>query len=90
MEILNIVKIYFINKNDVIGEKEFKFVVVILIIGIIELIKIDSVNKNKLKGVEFVFKDNNGKIVVVVGKEVIGVLDENGVIKWFNILYGDY
>ena len=30
------------------------------------------------------------KIVVVAGKEVTGVSDENGVIKWSNIPYGDY
>ncbi len=35
-------------------------------------------------------KIKNGKIVVVAGKEVIGVSDENGVIKWSNIPYGDY
>ncbi|PFH83319.1 LPXTG cell wall anchor domain-containing protein [Bacillus cereus] len=89
-EILNTAKIHFTNKNDVIGEKESKPVVVIPTTGIIELTKIDSANKNKLKGAEFVLKDNNGKIVVVAGKEVTGVSDENGVIKWSNIPYGDY
>lgn len=89
-EILNTAKIHFTNKNDVIGEKESKPVVVIPTTGIIELTKIDGANKNKLKGAEFVLKDNNGKIVVVAGKEVTGVSDENGVIKWSNIPYGDY
>ena len=89
-EILNIAKIDFTNKNDVIGEKESKSVVVVPTTGIIELSKIDGDNKKKLKGAEFVLKDKNGKIVVVAGKEVIGVSDENGVIKWSNIPYGDY
>ncbi|MED3088520.1 SpaA isopeptide-forming pilin-related protein [Bacillus toyonensis] len=89
-EILNIAKIDFTNKNDVIGEKESKPVVVVPTTGIIELSKIDGDNKKKLKGAEFVLKDKNGKIVVVAGKEVIGVSDENGVIKWSNIPYGDY
>ena len=89
-EIFNTAKIHFSNKNDVIGEKESKPVVVIPTTGIIELTKIDGANKNKLKGAEFVLKDNNGKIVVVAGKEVTGVSDENGVIKWSNIPYGDY
>ncbi|KMP97668.1 adhesin [Bacillus cereus] len=89
-EILNTAKIDFTNKNDVIGEKESKPVVVVPTTGIIELIKIDGANKNKLKGAEFVLKDKNGKIVVVAGKEVTGVSDENGVIKWSNIPYGDY
>ena len=89
-EILNTAKIDFINKNDVIGEKESKPVVIIPTTGIIELTKIDGANKKKLKGAEFVLKDKNGKIVVVAGKEVTGVSDENGVIKWTNIPYGDY
>ncbi|PGZ73517.1 hypothetical protein COE61_22875 [Bacillus thuringiensis] len=89
-EILNTAKIHFTNKNDVIGEKESKPVVVVPTTGIIELTKIDGANKNKLKGAEFVLKDKNGKIVVVAGKEVTGVSDENGVIKWSNIPYGDY
>ncbi|MCU5584255.1 SpaA isopeptide-forming pilin-related protein [Bacillus toyonensis] len=89
-EILNIAKIDFTNKNDVIGEKESKPVVVVPTTGIIELSKIDGDNKKKLKGAEFVLKDKNGKIVVVAGKEVIGISDENGVIKWSNIPYGDY
>ncbi|EOO27866.1 LPXTG-domain-containing protein cell wall anchor domain [Bacillus cereus BAG1X2-3] len=89
-EILNTAKIDFTNKNDVIGEKESKPVVVVPTTGIIELTKIDGANKNKLKGAEFELKDKNGKIVVVAGKEVTGVSDENGVIKWSNIPYGDY
>lgn len=89
-EILNTAKIDFTNKNDVIGEKESKPVVVVPTTGIIELTKIDGANKNKLKGAEYVLKDKNGKIVVVAGKEVTGVSDENGVIKWSNIPYGDY
>ncbi|KAB2383267.1 LPXTG cell wall anchor domain-containing protein [Bacillus toyonensis] len=89
-EILNIAKIDFINKNDVIGEKESKPVVVVPTTGIIELTKIDGNDKKELKGAEFVLKDKKGKIVVVAGKEVIGVSDENGVIKWSNIPYGDY
>ncbi|MBJ8203989.1 isopeptide-forming domain-containing fimbrial protein [Bacillus cereus] len=89
-EILNTAKIDFTNKNDVMGEKESKPVVVVPTTGIIELTKIDGANKNKLKGAEFVLKDHNGKIVVVAGKEVTGVSDEHGVIKWSNIPYGDY
>ncbi|MGE7890175.1 SpaA isopeptide-forming pilin-related protein [Bacillus cereus] len=89
-EILNTAKIHFTNKNDVIGEKESKPVVVVPTTGIIELTKIDGTNKSKLKGAEFALKDKNGKIVVVAGKEVKGVSDENGVIKWSNIPYGDY
>ena len=68
-EILNTAKIDFTNKNDVIGEKESKPVVVVPTTGIIELTKIDGANKNKLKGAEFVLKDKNGKIVVVAGKK---------------------
>ncbi|MEH7596522.1 SpaA isopeptide-forming pilin-related protein, partial [Bacillus toyonensis] len=49
-EILNIAKIDFTNKNDVIGEKESKSVVVVPTTGIIELSKIDGDNKKKLKG----------------------------------------
>ncbi|MGN4818889.1 SpaA isopeptide-forming pilin-related protein [Bacillus cereus group sp. MYBK139-2] len=89
-EILNTAKIDFINKNDVIGEKESKPVVIVPTTGIIELTKVDGADKKKLKGAEFVLKDKNGKIVVVAGKEVTGVSDENGVIKWTNIPYGDY
>ncbi|MED1287143.1 SpaA isopeptide-forming pilin-related protein [Bacillus mycoides] len=89
-EILNTAKIDFTNKNEVIGEKESKPVVVVPTTGIIELTKIDGADKKKLKGAEFVLKDKNGKIVVVAGKEVTGVSDENGVITWTNIPYGDY
>ncbi|WP_154214539.1 MULTISPECIES: LPXTG cell wall anchor domain-containing protein [Bacillus cereus group] len=89
-EILNTAKIDFTNKNEVIEEKESKPVVVVPTTGIIELTKIDGANKKKLKGAEFVLKDKNGKIVVVAGKEVTGVSDENGVITWTNIPYGDY
>ncbi|WP_165773179.1 LPXTG cell wall anchor domain-containing protein [Bacillus mycoides] len=89
-EILNTAKIDFTNKNEVIEEKESKPVVVVPTTGIIELTKIDGADKKKLKGAEFVLKDKNGKIVVVAGKEVIGVSDENGVITWTNIPYGDY
>lgn len=89
-EILNTAKIDFTNKNEVIEEKESKPVVVVPTTGIIELTKIDGADKKKLKGAEFVLKDKNGKIVVVAGKEVTGVSDENGVITWTNIPYGDY
>ncbi|PFX98963.1 SpaA isopeptide-forming pilin-related protein, partial [Bacillus toyonensis] len=89
-EILNTAKIDFTNKNDVIGDKESKPVVVVPTTGIIELSKIDGDDKKELKGAEFVLKDKKGKIVVVARKEVIGVSDENGVIKWSNIPYGDY
>ncbi|MGW6193200.1 SpaA isopeptide-forming pilin-related protein [Bacillus cereus] len=89
-EILNTAKIDFTNKNEVIGEKESKPVVVVPTTGIIELTKIDGADKKKLKGAEFVLKDKNGKTVVVAGKEVTGVSDENGVITWTNIPYGDY
>ncbi|MBW3496377.1 LPXTG cell wall anchor domain-containing protein [Bacillus sp. FDAARGOS_1420] len=89
-EILNIAKIDFTNKNEIIEEKESKPVVVVPTTGIIELAKIDGADKKKLKGAEFVLKDKNGKIVVVAGKEVTGVSDENGVITWTNIPYGDY
>ncbi|EJR31621.1 LPXTG-domain-containing protein cell wall anchor domain [Bacillus mycoides] len=89
-EILNTAKIDFTNKNEVIGEKESKPVVVVPTTGIIELTKIDGADKKKLKGAEFVLKDKNGKTVVVAGKEVTGVSDEYGVITWTNIPYGDY
>ncbi|SCA97076.1 LPXTG-domain-containing protein cell wall anchor domain [Bacillus mycoides] len=89
-EILNTAKIDFTNKNEVIEEKESKPVVVVPTTGSIELTKIDGADKKKLKGAEFVLKDKNGKIVVVAGKEVTGVSDENGVITWTNIPYGDY
>ncbi|MCP9225219.1 SpaA isopeptide-forming pilin-related protein [Bacillus mycoides] len=89
-EILNTAKIDFTNKNEVIEEKESKPVVVVPTTGIIELTKIDGADKKKLKGAEFELKDKNGKIVVVAGKEVTGVSDDNGVITWTNIPYGDY
>ncbi|MBE5107536.1 SpaH/EbpB family LPXTG-anchored major pilin [Bacillus thuringiensis] len=89
-EIPNTAKIEFTNKHDVTKEKETKPVIVIPTTGGITLTKVDGENNQKLKGAEFELRDKKGNVVVVEGKEVKGVSDENGVIHWNNIPYGEY
>ncbi len=89
-EILNKATIGFTNKNDVTGDKESKPVIVVPTTGTIELTKIDGANSKKLQGAEFELRDNDGKVVIVEGREVKGVSDKNGIIIWSNLPYGDY
>ncbi|PEA55618.1 hypothetical protein CON64_06780 [Bacillus pseudomycoides] len=90
VEISNTATIDFKNKNDVTGKKDSKPVVVTSTTGSIQLTKVDGADNKKLAGAEFVLKDKKGNVVVVEGKEVKGVSDENGVITWNHIPYGDY
>lgn len=89
-EIPNTAKIDITNKHDVSKEKETKPVIVIPTTGGITLTKVDSSNKKALKGAEFELRDEKGQVVVVEGKEVKGISDENGVITWNNLPYGEY
>lgn len=89
-EIPNTAKIDITNKHDVSKEKETKPVIVIPTTGGITLTKVDSANKKALKGAEFELRDGKGQVVVVEGKEVKGTSDENGVIIWNNLPYGEY
>jgi len=89
-EIPNTAKIDITNKYDVSKEKETKPVIVIPTTGGITLTKVDSSNKKALKGAEFELRDEKGQVVVVEGKEVKGTSDENGVIIWNNLPYGEY
>ncbi|WP_242277256.1 SpaH/EbpB family LPXTG-anchored major pilin [Bacillus cereus group sp. BfR-BA-01446] len=89
-EIPNTAKIDITNKHDVSKEKETKPVIVIPTTGGITLTKVDSSNKKALKGAEFELRDGKGQVVVVEGKEVKGTSDENGVITWSNLPYGEY
>ncbi len=89
-EIPNTAKIDITNKHDVSKEKETKPVIVIPTTGGITLTKVDSAHKKALKGAEFELRDGKGQVVVVEGKEVKGTSDENGVIIWNNLPYGEY
>ncbi|MGI8282224.1 LPXTG cell wall anchor domain-containing protein [Bacillus mycoides] len=89
-EIPNTATIDFTNKNDVKGEKETKPVIVVPTSGSIALTKVDGDNNKTLQGAEFELRDKKGNVVKVEGKEVKGVSDENGLIKWNNIPYGEY
>ncbi|KEK24389.1 SpaH/EbpB family LPXTG-anchored major pilin [Bacillus gaemokensis] len=89
-EIPNTATIDFTNKNDVSGEKESKPVIVVPTTGSIALTKVDGDDKKTLQGAEFELRDQKGNVVVVEGKEVKGVSDEHGVIKWNNLPYGEY
>ncbi|MGE6366348.1 SpaH/EbpB family LPXTG-anchored major pilin [Bacillus paramycoides] len=89
-EIPNTATIDFTNKNDVTGEKETKPVIVVPTSGSIALTKVDGDNNKTLQGAEFELRDKKGNVVKVEGKEVKGVSDENGLIKWNNIPYGEY
>lgn len=89
-EIPNTATIDFTNKNDVKGEKETKPVIVAPTSGSIALTKVDGDNNKTLQGAEFELRDKKGNVVKVDGKEVKGVSDENGLIKWNNIPYGEY
>ncbi|GMR67097.1 SpaA isopeptide-forming pilin-related protein [Bacillus sp. MN7755] len=89
-EIPNTATIDFTNKNDVKGEKETKPVIVVPTSGSIALTKVDGDNNKTLQGAEFELRDKKGNVVKVDGKEVKGVSDENGLIKWNNIPYGEY
>lgn len=89
-EIPNTAKIDITNKHDVSTEKETKPVIVIPTTGGITLTKVDSSNKKALKGAEFELRDEKGQVVVVEGKEIKGISDENGVITWNNLPYGEY
>ncbi|MBE7123157.1 SpaH/EbpB family LPXTG-anchored major pilin [Bacillus cereus] len=89
-EIPNTATIDFTNKNDVTGEKETKPVIVVPTSGSIALTKVDGDNNKTLQGAEFELRDKKGNVVKVDGKEVKGVSDENGLIKWNNIPYGEY
>lgn len=89
-QIKNKANIDFINKNDVTGEKRSQPTTVIVTTGSIKLTKIDGADNKTLKSAEFELRDKKGKVVVVENKEVKGVSDENGAIKWDNIPYGEY
>ncbi|MFD3450379.1 SpaH/EbpB family LPXTG-anchored major pilin [Microbacteriaceae bacterium 4G12] len=89
-EIPNKATIDFTNKNDVTKEKETKPVIVSPTTGSISLTKIDGSNQNPLQGAEFKLLDKNGNVVVVEGKEVVGVSDANGIITWSHLPYGEY
>lgn len=89
-EIPNTAKIDITNKHDISKEKETKPVIVIPTTGGITLTKVDSSNKKALKGAEFELRNEKGQVVVVEGKEVKGTSDENGVITWNNLPYGEY
>ncbi|MDA2157664.1 SpaH/EbpB family LPXTG-anchored major pilin [Bacillus cereus group sp. Bc253] len=89
-EIPNTAKIDITNKHDISKEKETKPVIVIPTTGGITLTKVDSSNKKGLKGAEFELRNEKGQVVVVEGKEVKGTSDENGVITWNNLPYGEY
>ncbi|QDQ03842.1 LPXTG cell wall anchor domain-containing protein [Bacillus sp. BD59S] len=89
-EIPNTATIDFTNKNDVKGEKGTKPVIVVPTSGSIALTKVDGDNNKTLQGAEFELRDKKGNVVKVDGKEVKGVSDENGLIKWNNIPYGEY
>ncbi|MGE7869315.1 SpaA isopeptide-forming pilin-related protein [Bacillus paramycoides] len=89
-EVPNKATIDFTNKNDVKGEKETKPVIVVPTSGSIALTKVDGDNNKTLQGAEFELRDKKGNVVKVDGKEVKGVSDENGLIKWNNIPYGEY
>ncbi|TKI42219.1 LPXTG cell wall anchor domain-containing protein [Bacillus mycoides] len=89
-EIPNTATIDFTNKNDVTGEKETKPVIVVPTSGSIALTKVDGDNNKTLQGAEFELRDKKGNVLKVEGKEVKGVSDENGLIKWNNIPYGEY
>lgn len=86
----NTATIDFKNKNDVTGKKDSKPIVVTSTTGSIQLTKDDGADGKKLAGAEFVLKDKKGNVVVVEGKEVKGVSDENGIITWNHIPYGEY
>lgn len=89
-QIKNKANIDFTNKNDVTGEKKSQPTTVIVTTGSITLTKIDGADNKTLKSAEFELRDKKGKVVVVENKEVKGVSDENGAIKWGNIPYGEY
>ncbi|MBO1626086.1 LPXTG cell wall anchor domain-containing protein [Bacillus arachidis] len=89
-EVPNKATIDFTNKNNVKGEKETKPVIVVPTSGSIALTKVDGDNNKTLQGAEFELRDKKGNVVKVEGKEVKGVSDENGLIKWNNIPYGEY
>ncbi|WP_242217906.1 SpaH/EbpB family LPXTG-anchored major pilin [Bacillus cereus group sp. BfR-BA-01380] len=89
-EISNTATINFTNKNDVTGEKGTKPVIVTPTTGSIQLTKVDSNDGKKLQGAEFKLRDKKGNVVIVEGKEVKGVSDENGMISWNNLPYGEY
>lgn len=89
-EVPNTATIDFTNKNNVKGEKETKPVIVVPTSGSIALTKVDGDNNKTLQGAEFELRDKKGNVVKVEGKEVKGVSDENGLIKWNNIPYGEY
>ncbi|PEQ65030.1 SpaA isopeptide-forming pilin-related protein [Bacillus cereus] len=89
-KIKNKATIDFTNKNDITGEKESNPTTVIVTTGSIALTKINGDNNKTLQGAEFELRDKKGNVVVVEGKEVKGVSNENGVIQWNNIPYGEY
>ncbi|MFD3445641.1 SpaH/EbpB family LPXTG-anchored major pilin [Microbacteriaceae bacterium 4G12] len=89
-EISNTATINFTNKNDITKEKNSKPVIVSPTTGSIALTKVDGSDKKKLQGAEFKLIDKKGNDVVVEGKKVTGVSDENGVITWNHLPYGDY
>ncbi|HDR3650855.1 SpaH/EbpB family LPXTG-anchored major pilin [Bacillus sp. SM-B1] len=89
-KIPNTATIDFENNNNVTDQKESNPVIVVPTAGSIELTKVDGADNKKLQGAEFELQDKKGNVVVVGKQEVKGVSDENGIITWNNLPYGDY
>lgn len=62
---------------------------VIVTDGKISLEKIDGATKDALEGAKFELR-KDGKVVKVKGVDVVGVSDNDGMINWNNIPYGEY
>lgn len=62
---------------------------VIVTDGKISLKKIDGATKDALEGAKFELR-KDGKVVKVKGVDVVGVSDNDGMINWNNIPYGEY
>ncbi|MGG0292387.1 SpaH/EbpB family LPXTG-anchored major pilin [Bacillus pacificus] len=90
VEILNTATIDFKNKDDVTGEKKTDPVIVTPTTGSITLTKVDEKDNKKLEGAEFQLLDKNGNELIIDGKPVVGTTDENGIITWSKLPYGEY
>ncbi|MBM6644583.1 SpaH/EbpB family LPXTG-anchored major pilin [Bacillus sp. RIT 809] len=84
----------FVNKDDVLSEKDGKpsnEVVVTPTMGNIKIEKVDGKDNNlKLKGARFELRDSKGKVVTVKEKKMDDKTDADGIITWNEIPYGEY